>query len=397
MSKSKGNILDPIDLIDGITLDDLVAKRTVGLMRPKDATKIEKATRRQYPDGIPSYGTDALRFTFAALASPGRDINFDLGRIEGYRNFCNKLWNAARFVFMSIEDVPAHEKPEFGLGERWIQARASAVAGDMRNHYATYRLDLAARAVHSFIWDEFCDWYLEYAKSVLTSDTASDARKRGTANTLITVLDTVLRLAHPLMPFITEEIWQRVREVLAREVPESISQDAYPEPNDFHSDDEALNEFQWLQNFVLGVRRIRAEYDIAPRKALPVLVRGGTDNERSWLDNNADALVALAGIESPVRHDGDDAPESATALSGETTLLIPLAGLIDKDAELARLAREIEKREKEQGRLEGKLGNANFVDRAPAEVVDKERAKLAEVSDEIERLRSQVAKIEGLD
>ncbi len=397
MSKSKGNILDPIDLIDGIALDALVAKRTVGLMRPQDAQKIEKATRRQYPDGIPSYGTDALRFTFAALASPGRDINFDLGRIEGYRNFCNKIWNAARFVFMSVENVPAHPAPVTGLGERWIRTRLGQVTAEVHQHFDDYRMDLVARGVHALIWDEFCDWYLEYAKTVLTDPQASDARKRGTADTLIGVLDALLRLAHPLMPFLTEEIWQRVAPLTGRDTPESISLDRFPAADEFPAEETALAEFAWLQNFTLGVRRIRAEMDIAPRKALPVLVRGGSPAQRGWLADNRVALMALAGIESPtVLEDAELAPESATALAGDMTLFIPLADLIDKDAELARLAREVDKRAKDLARIEGKLANESFVAKAPAEVVAREREKVAEINGELARLREQVSPIEPL-
>jgi len=397
MSKSKGNILDPIDLIDGISTEELVAKRTSGLMRPQDAAAIEKTTRRHFPEGIPSYGTDALRFTFAALASPGRDINFDMGRIEGYRNFCNKLWNAARFVFLAIDGVPAAAAPERGLGERWIRARLHTTLTQVHQHYSEYRFDLIAQRLHGFVWDEYCDWYLEYAKTVLNDSQAAAARRRGTADTLVEALDAVLRLTHPLMPFISEEIWQRVRPLLAGEQAPSISLGRFPEAGDFPPDPEAEAEFDWLRGFVLGVRRIRAEMDIAPRRRLPVLVRGGQARERAWLAANQAAITALAGCETPELLGEEEAPEAATALAGDMTVLIPLANLIDKEAELARLGREIDKRHQDLGRVRGKLENERFLARAPAEVVARERSKAAELEGELERLQAQAARIQRLD
>ncbi|MCC7412542.1 MAG: valine--tRNA ligase [Gammaproteobacteria bacterium] len=395
MSKSKGNILDPIDLIDGIDPEALVAKRTSGLMRPQDAPKIAAATRRQFPQGIAGYGTDALRFTFAALASPGRNINFDLGRIEGYRNFCNKLWNAARFVLQMVEGAPVAATPGTSLADRWVASRLDVTVGAVTSAFAGYRFDLAAQAIYTFVWEEYCDWYIEYAKAVLNDPAADELRKAGTRAALVQNLETVLRLAHPLMPFITEEIWQRVAP-LARASGETISLAAYPHTVAHHRDEQAVVQFGWLQQFVLGVRRIRAEMDIAPGRALPLLVRGGSPAERDWLEHNRAELTALARLSAITAHEAGEPPEAATALAGDMTLLVPLADLIDPVAECARLDKEIEKLDAELLRVRGKLANENFVSRAPAEVVARERARLLQIEDAHSRLGAQRIRIAAL-
>jgi valyl-tRNA synthetase len=399
MSKSKGNVLDPIDLIDGIDLESLVKKRTTGLMQPQMAPKIDKATRKDFPDGIPAFGTDALRFTFAAMASTGRDINFDLGRVEGYRNFCNKIWNAARYVFMNTEGKDCgtgNDDITLTTADRWINARLQQTAQTMQHAFANYRLDLAAQAIYDFTWNEYCDWYLELSKPVLNDENSSESLQRGTRKTLVNVLDGILRLAHPIMPFITEEIWQRAAPLVGSDG-NTIMTQAYPESNTSLIDTNAIKEMEWVKNFILGIRKIRGEMNIAPGKPLPVLLQNGDDNDQQLLAKHQLLLTALARIESIQWLDTTDiAPESAMALCGDMRILIPMAGLIDKDAELARLGKEIEKREKELERSENKLQNPSFVDRAPAEVVDKERQKLADMCSALDNLRVQQDKIRKL-
>ncbi|QKT02737.1 valine--tRNA ligase [Ectothiorhodospiraceae bacterium 2226] len=398
MSKSKGNVLDPLDLIDGIELDALVQKRTTGLMQPEMAKRIEQATRKEFPDGIPAFGTDALRFTFAALASTGRDIKFDLGRIEGYRNFCNKLWNAARYVLMNTEGEDcgaAGGALELSQADRWILARLAHTTAAVHTAVGQYRLDLAAQAIYEFTWNEYCDWYLELSKPVLQTDGSSEAARRGTRHTLVHVLETVLRLAHPLMPYITEEIWQRVAP-LAGKTGDTIMLQPYPEAEAIEGDDEAVAEMQWLMSFILGVRRIRGEMNIAPGKPLPVMLQDGGARDRDYAARNRVYIDSLARTESVTWLDGQTAPEAATALVGELKILIPLAGLIDKDAELARLQKEADKLRKDLERSEAKLANPSFVDRAPADVVDKERGRVAEMRAALETLEAQRARIAGL-
>lgn len=398
MSKSKGNVLDPIDLIDGIDLESLVAKRTAGMMQPHLAEKIAKQTRKDFPDGIPSFGTDALRFTFAAMASTGRDINFDLNRIEGYRNFCNKLWNAARYVLMNTEGKDCGQsggEVELGGADRWILSLLQKTAAQVNENIQQYRLDLAAQAIYSFIWDEYCDWYLELSKPVLNDPEAGEAAQRGTRRTLVQVLETVLRLAHPLIPFITEEIWQRVAPLAGVEG-ETIMHAPYPLADDALVDAAAENEMEWVKQFVLGVRKIRSGMNIDPRKPLPVLLQNGSENDRRRLDRNRHYIVSLGRVESITWLGGEDAPESATALIGDMKLLIPMAGLIDKEAEQARLDRELEKKRAELERTEKKLANPNFVDKAPAAVVDKEKRKAEELGSAIAQLQEQLRKIAAL-
>ncbi len=400
MSKSKGNVLDPIDLIDGIELEPLVEKRTSGMMQPQLAKRIERQTRQDFPDGIPSFGTDALRFTFAALATTGRDIKFDLGRIEGYRNFCNKLWNAARYVLMNTEgkDCATQDggEVELSMADRWILSRLQSTEQQVADAIEGYRFDQVAKAIYEFTWNEYCDWYLELCKPVLNDDAASEAAKRGTRRTLVRVLEALLRLAHPVMPFITEEIWQNVAP-LANVRGETIMLQPYPAADPALIDEAAVAEMAWVQQFILGVRRIKGEMNIAPGKPLPVLLQNASPRDRERLARNRHYLDFLARLASvTLLEAGEEAPESATALVGEMKLLIPMAGLIDKAAELARLEKEIGRIEADVKRIEGKLANANFVERAPAAVVEKERGRLADQQSALAKLREQQEKIRKL-
>jgi valyl-tRNA synthetase len=397
MSKSKGNVLDPIDIIDGIDLDALVAKRISGMMQPHLAKKIEQDTRKHFPEGIQSYGTDALRFTFASLASTGRDIRFDLARTEGYRNFCNKLWNAARYVLMNTEEHDNgldNSTCAYTQVDRWIISRLHQVIAVTSNAIENYRFDLAAQAIYEFTWNEYCDWYLELAKISLQSEDAD--LQRGTRRTLLSVLETVLRLAHPIMPFITEEIWQRVAP-LAGINAETIMLQAFPISDEAHIDNDAIAETNWVMNFILGVRRIRGEMNIAPGKPLPVLLQNGSTSDQTFLANNTLYLKKLGRLESITWLNPSDAtPESAIALVGELKILIPMAGLIDKDAELARLEKEIQKILNDLPRVEGKLSNPTFIDKAPPEVIEKEKAKLADLRSTLNNLEQQKARIQAL-
>ena len=402
MSKSKGNVLDPIDLIDGIELEPLVAKRTTGLMNPKDAPKIEKQTRKDFPDGIPAFGTDALRFTFASLASNGRDINFDMGRIEGYRNFCNKIWNAARYVLMHTEEKDCGQSGgamELTAADRWILSRLQETTKTAEAAIKGYRLDHMANAIYDFSWNEYCDWYLELSKTVLFDDNASEEIKRGTRHTLVHVLETILRLAHPTMPYITEEIWQRIAPLAGIDVTDtaSIMLQAYPEYNEAKFDKASIDEVEWIKNFIIGIRQIRSGMDIKPSKELPVLLQNGSDADKVLFETHENYLKKLAKLESITwLSAGDDAPESATALVGKMKLLIPMAGLIDKDAELKRLNKETEKLVKPIKALEGKLKNPGFTDKAPEAVVQKEKDKLAEMKVTLANLEEQKQKIENM-
>ena len=395
MSKSKGNVLDPIDLIDGVDLDTLLEKRTTGLMQDHLKPKIEKATRKQFPAGIDQYGTDALRFTFAALATTGRDIRFDLGRIEGYKNFCNKIWNASRYVLMNTEDMSSGAS-EFSTADRWIRARLDHTVTAVHQHFADYRLDLAAQAIYEFTWHEFCDWYLELSKPVLQSDDASAESKRGTQATLIEVLEALLRVMHPLMPFITEEIWQQVAPRAGLDT-DTIMLRPFPEPNADAQDDAAVADIEWVRHFILGIRQIRGEMDISPGKPLPVLLQDASEVDQSRATTYAHLLARVGRVESvTVLGAGEQPPASATALLGDMRLLVPMKGVIDVDAERARLLKQQEKLQIELTRGLGKLKNASFVNNAPADVVTKERQRAAEVEKTIEQLAEQIAKLEEL-
>ena len=400
MSKSKGNVIDPIDLIDGIELEELILKRTSGMMQPQLATKIEKSTRRQFPNGIESYGTDALRFTYYSLASTGRDIKFDIGRIEGYRNFCNKIWNAARYVLMNCENEDCGTQNdstvELSLADRWIISKVQETTEEVTRAVANYRFDMASQALYEFIWNEYCDWYLELSKSVLWDDDASHEAKRGTRQTLIRVLEIWLRMLHPMMPFITEEIWQSVGP-LAGKLGPTIMLQPYPEPNEHDIDLRANEDIEWLKAVIEGVRNIRGEMNIPPGKELSVLLRKGDENDRLRLSKNSQYLRKLAKITQIDWLAADDAvPLAATALAGELEILVPMAGLIDKDAEITRLNREIGKLEGDLTRLQGKLANAAFVDKAPAAVVAKEQDKMHAQRQALETLREQIQRIRGI-
>ena len=401
MSKSKGNVLDPLDIIDGINLETLVQKRTTGLMNPKDAAKIEKQTRKEFPEGIQAYGTDALRFTFCSLASTGRDIKFDMGRVEGYRNFCNKIWNATRYVLMQCEGQDCAQDGstdyELSVADRWIISKLQLAEKAVAEALDTYRLDLATQAIYEFIWNEYCDWYLELSKPILFDKSeGSDARKKGTRRTLIRVLETILRLSHPLMPFITEEIWQKIKP-LAGATGETIMHAHYPIADENKIDQQALKDVEWLQAVILGVRNIRGEMNISPAKDLNVLFKNGTTDDQQRLQDNQQFLKKLASLESVTwLNAGDTEPMSATALVGQMEILVPMAGIIDKDAEIARLTKESNKLQQDIERTEAKLANEAFVAKAPAEVVANERNRVAENKMSVEKLREQIQKISAL-
>ncbi|MDO3382228.1 valine--tRNA ligase [Gilvimarinus algae] len=400
MSKSKGNVLDPLDIIDGIDLESLVAKRTKGLMRPKDAPKIEKQTRKEFPEGIDAFGTDALRMTFCSLASTGRDIKFDMGRVEGYRNFCNKMWNAARYVLMNTEGQNCGQDGasdfELSLADRWIISRLQEAEKAVAEALDSYRLDLATQAFYEFFWNEYCDWYLELSKPVLWDDNASGAQKKGTRRTLIRVLETALRLAHPLIPFITEEIWQRVK-TLAGQSGETIMLAPYPIADAGKLDEQATSDIEWLKGVIVGVRNIRGEMNIAPGKAIPLFMQQGSDADQQRLEANRQFLQKLANLETITWLGTDEqAPPSATTLVGKLEILVPMAGLIDVEAEKARLNKEVERLKKDKERVADKLNNPNFVDKAPAEVVDKEKAKLEDIGTSLDALSEQLKALETL-
>ncbi|MFD3397662.1 valine--tRNA ligase [Alteromonas macleodii] len=402
MSKSKGNVLDPIDLIDGIDIESLVTKRTAGMMQPQLAEKIAKRTRKQFPDGIQAYGTDALRFTFAAMASTSRDINFDMARVEGYRNFCNKIWNASRFVLMNTEE---HDTGRDGgemvlsMADCWIWAKFQQTLVEFEKALEDYRFDIAAQTVYEFTWNQFCDWYLELTKPVLNNDASTEAEKRGTRHTLINVLESLLRLLHPLMPFITDTIWQRVVPLSALKVEEgaSIMVQAFPEVDAAKQDDKVLADIEWVKKFIVGIRNIRGEMDISPNKPLNALLKNVSDEDARRLDAAKAFLDKLSKLETvTILKDGEEAPASATALVGEMEILIPMAGLIDKDAELARITKAMEKIEKDVSRTRGKLGNEKFVSNAPEAVIEKERAKLEEGEKALAKLKEQFETIKAL-
>ena len=407
MSKSKGNVLDPLDLIDGIDLDTLVEKRTRGLMQPQKEKQIAKRTRKEFPDGINAYGTDALRFTFLSLASTGRDIKWDMGRIEGYRNFCNKIWNAARYVLMNTENQDCGLDADSGevtlsLADRWIVSALQRAETEVTEALDQFRFDVASHAAYEFIWNEYCDWYLELSKPVLYGDEYSEAEKRGTRRTLVRVLEAILRLAHPFMPFITEEIWQKVAP-LAGKTPAAEGADAtimrqpFPVSDHERLDPRAESDIEWIKAVITVIRNIRGEMRIPPGKALDVYLHNGKDIDRERLAANHNFMCRLAKLERITWLNAEDsAPASATGLVGDMEILVPMAGLIDKDAEIERLGKEIEKLRKEVARGESKLRNPNFVDKAPDEVVAKEREKLDDHRSQQARLEEQMEKIKYL-
>ena len=411
MSKSKGNVIDPLDIVDGISLDALLAKRTTGLMQPQMRPAIEKATRKQFPQGIPAFGTDALRLSLARLATQSRDLRFDMARVEEYRNFCNKLWNAARYVLMNVEgqdagaghadvagDAANAANAQLSLADRWIRARLAAMLTRVESGFAEYRLDTVANALYEFTWHEFCDWYVEFSKAVLQSETAGSAAKRGTRLTLIDTLETLLRALHPLAPFISEEIWQRVRgSAGAGTAGDTIMRCAFPSAAGIAVDPQAEPEMRWVIDFIEGVRQIRGELDIAPGRKLEVLLQNAASRDLDYLDRNLPYLTRLAGIEVPrVLGAAQTAPISAVAFVGTLEILVPMAGLIDPAAELERLAKQQRKADADLKKMEGKLGNAEFARNAPAEIVAKDRQRLAELRTEISQLSAQIARVNAL-
>jgi valyl-tRNA synthetase len=399
MSKSKGNVIDPLDLIDGIELDALLAKRTTGLMQPQMKNAIEKATRKQFPQGIPAYGTDALRFTFASLATMGRDIRFDLGRIEGYRNFCNKLWNASRYVMMSAGDDPAalDGDCEYTVPDRWIRGRLGHAIAAVRENFASYRFDLAAQAAYEFVWYEFCDWYLELSKPVLQTAGAPPALKRGTRRTLVQVLETTLRMLHPLMPFITEEIWQRVGPLAGRDGP-TIMLEPYPQTAEFAADQDAERQVAVLQAVVLGVRQIRGELDVPHSRATPVYVRSDHAGDAEAIAALGLTITRVGNLESLTLVASEaDLPPCAIAVSSGRTILAPFDRLVDDvSAELARLEKRRARAGQDRDRALSKLANESFVANAPPEVVAQERGRVAEFDRQLVQLGEQQRRLEAL-
>jgi valyl-tRNA synthetase len=396
MSKSKGNVIDPLDIVDGIALEALIAKRTTGLMQPQLAPAIERATRRQFPGGIAAYGTDALRFTFASLATQSRDLRFDLGRVEGYRNFCNKLWNAARFVLMSTESAlpPGPEKPS--AYDRWVRSRLAATVAAVREAFHEYRFDLAAQAIYEFTWYEFCDWYLEFSKPVLQSAGSGEDSRRGARRRLLETLESLLRLLHPLMPFITEEIWQRLAPRAGIEGASIMSQ-PFPVMAAEAVDVSLEAEMRWVMDFILGVRRIRGELDIAPSVPIAARLHSASSLDLERYERHEAVIHRMAGLSSatPLAA-GETPPQAAAALLGELRILVPMADLIDVEAELARLGKRRSKVEQELARASAKLGNDSFVRNAPAEVVAQERERIAGFKRELAQLAEQRERVASL-
>ena len=394
MSKTKGNGLDPLDLVDGIGLEELVSKRTENLTQPRMARDITAKTRRDFPDGIPSYGADALRFTYCAMASQGRDLAFDLKRIEGYRNFCNKLWNATKFVLLRTEGATTNAPAERGLADRWIVSRAADLIERAHRAMATFRFDLYANAVYEFVWHEYCDWYVELTKPVLLGQDVAPARAAAAQHTLLEVLEMLLRVAHPVIPFITETLWRRIAPRVGNQG-ETIMTQPFPLPEAFTSDPEAEADIDWLKGVVLAVRNIRGEMNIKPGRQIPLLLQGGAVTDRERLANTDQLLTHLARLGS-IEWLATDAPvpPASVQLVGELKVLVPMAGLIDPATERRRLGKEIDRLEQDLRRSEGKLANANFVARAPEHVVQKERDRAAAAAEELVVLNRQLSTLD---
>ncbi|MGQ3890534.1 valine--tRNA ligase [Legionella sp. CNM-4043-24] len=399
MSKSKGNVLDPIDIIDGIDQKSLIEKRTSNLLLASVKDKIRKATIKEFPDGITAFGTDALRFTFCSLASTGRNIRFDMGRVEGYRNFCNKLWNAARYVMMNVDDEQLDLEDgafQYSPADRWILSRLQHTISQCHHYLASYRFDLLAQTLYEFVWHEYCDWYLELSKPVLYDEQALGAMKRGTRRTLIHVLDYILKLLHPVMPFITEEIWQRTSKFTSQGG-ESIMLTAYPVVDQEFVDTQLEEEMTWVKEIIQALRTIRSEMGISPARQIPLLIKQASPQTRALLDKYQGMLTALCRLNDVhFLTDGETAPVSASAVVRELELLIPMAGLINKEAELARLDKELSRLAKDIALAQGKLGNPNFADKAPADVIAKEHEKLAQAMQARDKLLHNRQMIETL-
>ena len=399
MSKSKGNGLDPMDIINGISLEELIRKRTDNLMQPRMAQRIEKATKKEYPEGISAYGTDPLRFTFYSIATRTRTVSFDIKRVEGYRYFCNKLWNAANFVSTNISDHADdlnRQDVELSAIDHWIISEFQKTTAAVHLAMETLRFDLAAKAIYEFVWDEFCDWYLELTKPILNSDDSTIQQKLGTRQTLARILESMLRLAHPFLPFLTEELWQKIP-LTVRESGDTIMLQPFPTVNEQLVNEEAHADIDWLKKVVTAIRNIRGEMDISPAKKIPVFFARGSENDRSRLDKFSGLLEFLIRPEALTWLDDDkERPLSATALVGDMELLVPMAGLIDKESELSRLDKEIERKEKDREKTAGKINNPNFVDKAPEDVVQKERDKLKALDSALKNLAEQRARIAAI-
>ncbi|MGE6392039.1 valine--tRNA ligase [Psychrobacter sp. PSP] len=405
MSKSKGNVLDPIDLIDGIDLEALVEKRTSNMMNPKDAAKIEKQTRKEFPEGIPAYGTDALRFTFTSLASTGRDINFDLKRVEGYRNFCNKIWNASRFVLMNCVDGDSNAKPidqtanpdVWELPEKWIMSRLNSSIKDIHQHFAQYRLDMVSQDIYEFIWNEYCDWYVELAKASLNDDSVTDARKAQIRYVLLHVLETALRFSHPIMPYLTEQIWQTIAPLLGRKNTDSIVVADYPQTEASQISEQTEADMAWLQELIASVRNIRGEMKLGNAVRLPVLLQNVSADEEARLSRIKNQFKALAKVESlDIVKEGNEVPLSSSSMVGQLRVLVPMKGLIDPTAELKRLGKSFDKLQKQAEGISRKLSNEGFVSKAPAQVVESEKAKLAELEGQLTAMTAQMEQLKAL-
>jgi len=399
MSKSKGNVLDPLDLIDGVDLETLVQKRTFGLMNPKQAAKIEKSTRKEFPEGIQAYGTDAVRFTFCALANTGRDIKFDMKRVEGYRNFANKIWNGTRFVMMNVEGqtVGQTARPDlWELPEQWIVSRLQKAEQAVQQAFATYRLDLAAQAIYEFIWNEYCDWYVELTKPVLNDESVSEERKAEVRRVLLAVMEASLRLAHPIMPYLTEEIWQTLAPKLGISG-ETIMLAQYPVADEAKINEQAEADMQWLQGLIGAVRNIRGEMGLGNARLLPVLLQNTTEAEKAQITRIEALFKALAKVESiTFLADGEQPPLSSSSVVGHVSVFVPMKGLIDPKAELGRLQKDLDKVQKQHDQIANKLSNEGFVAKAPAAVVEGERAKLAEFADQLAKIKANMEQIAAL-
>ena len=409
MSKSKGNVLDPIDLIDGIDLETLVAKRTTGLMNPKDAQKIEKATRKEFADGIPAFGTDALRFTFTSLASTGRDINFDLKRIEGNRNFCNKIWNATRFVLMNCVDKEGNalnidktaNTELWELPEQWIMSRLNSTVKAIHEHMSQYRFDLVSQDIYEFIWNEYCDWYVELAKSSLNDESVSAERKAQIRYVLLNCLEVAMRFTHPIMPYITESIWQTIAPIIDKKATDSIMTAAFPTADDSLISLQTEHDMTWLQALIGAIRNIRGEMKLGNAVRLPVLLDNISDEETARLSRIENQFKSLAKVDTLTivnAGDGSDKelPLSSSSMVGQLKVLVPMKGLIDPTAELNRLAKAQEKLTKQAESLRSKLSNESFVSKAPANVVESEKAKLAEMDSQLAEMHKQIEQLRSL-